>query len=97
MSITQLIWFREDRPAWEDPNELINALMDDCVFDDFLRDCNYSFTDQQRQTAHKFMAELKLFLDTAPDVLDSAETFNHPQWLVIQNAATDFVIAFTKS
>ena len=87
-------WFREDRPTWENPNEVINALMDDCIFEDFLRDCDYSFTNEQRRGAHRFVTELNRFLDSQPGVLDSVETFHSAQWLKMQNAAQMFVSAF---
>jgi hypothetical protein len=90
-------WFREDRPAWENPNEAVNILMDDCVFELFLQDCDYSLTEQQRRSGHLLMQELNLFLETTPKFLDSAETFSHPQWLIVQSSANDFVSRFTKS
>jgi hypothetical protein len=37
-------WFRKDRPAWENPNELICVLFDDAVFELFLVDCAYSLS-----------------------------------------------------
>ena len=90
-------WFREDRLAWENPNEVVNALMDDCLFELFLQDCDYSFTEQQRRAGYLLMEEVNHFLETTPNVLDSAETFSPPQWLIVQSSANDFVNAFTKS
>jgi hypothetical protein len=67
-------WLREDRPAWENPNEIINALFDDVQFELFLKDCDFSFTESQRETARSLSVTLNEFLDNTPEWLEPIET-----------------------
>jgi hypothetical protein len=90
-------WLRDDRPAWENPNEVINVLIDDCLFDLFLADCDYSFTDIQRVAAQEFSNNLHSFLDQAPQSLDPLETLRDHKWKETRVAARKFVTAFTSS
>ena len=87
-------WLRDDRPAWENPNEVINTLADDYQFDLFLQDCAYSFSDQQHQVATDFSIKLNHFLNENPGPLRAKETLNDPRWIDLQVSAMVFVAAF---
>ena len=84
-------WFREDRPAWENPNEMICVLLDDSVFDHFLTDCAFSFSDRQQQSAQDFSITLNRFLNEMPQDLDPHDTFQDPRWEEVRIAARSFV------
>jgi hypothetical protein len=87
-------WLRDDRPAWENPNEVVNVLMDDCQFDLFLQDYSFSFSGQQHQAAADFSKTLNRFLDESPNSLEAEETLNDPRWKGVQPSAIVFVAAF---
>jgi hypothetical protein len=87
-------WLRDDRPAWENPNEVINTLVDDYQFDLFLQDCAYSFSDQQHQAATDFSIKLNHFFNENPGPLEAEETLNDPRWIDLQASAMVFVAAF---
>jgi hypothetical protein len=88
-------WLRDDRPAWENPNEVINVLTDDSQFNLFLTDCAYSFSDQQRQAAEDFSTKLNRFVNDTPESLGSKDTLNDPRWEEIRTSANTFVAAFS--
>jgi hypothetical protein len=88
-------WFREDRPAWEHPNEMICVLFDDSVFDDFLTDCAFSFSDRQQQSAQIFSTTINRFLNETPQNLDPHGTFHDPRWEEVRITARAFVAAFS--
>jgi hypothetical protein len=90
-------WLRDDRPAWESPNEVVSVLIDDSQFDLFLQDCAYSFSDQQQRSAADFSTKLNHFLDASPNSLDPKETLDDPRWEDVQSSANVFVAAFTPS
>ncbi|WP_353062951.1 hypothetical protein RBB77_16885 [Tunturibacter psychrotolerans] len=87
-------WLQDDRPAWEDPNEVVSVLVDDCVFNLFLQDCAFSFSDQQHEAAANFSLTLNSFLNEAPEILEAEETLNDPRWQDVQSSAIGFVAAF---
>jgi hypothetical protein len=87
-------WFHEDRPAWENPNELINALFDDSVFELFLVDCAYSLSSEQLVAGNELLTKLNSFNTQMPDPLDSLATFNDPRWQEIAIGARHFVASF---
>ena len=87
-------WLRDDRPAWENPNEAICVLVDDCVFELFLQDCAFSFSNEQHQAATDFSIKLNRFLNETPKFLEAEETLNDPRWKDVQLSAIVFVAAF---
>jgi len=87
-------WLRDNRPAWESPNEVISVLVDDCLFELFLQDCAFSFSDEQHQTAADFSIKLNHFLNENPGSLEAEETLNDPRWIDLQVSAMVFVAAF---
>lgn len=92
-------WFRDDRPPWENPIELICSL-DDVVFDQFLENCAFSFTDQQVQAVQDFSLKLRLFESESQCAnleLDSWEVFHSPLWQDLSQAARRLVAAFAVS
>jgi hypothetical protein len=68
-------WFREDRPAWENPNELICDFFDGVLFELFLEDCAFSLSAEQLHAGQCLLSQLNDFLTATPDTLDSVETF----------------------
>jgi hypothetical protein len=90
-------WLREDRPAWENPNEIINVLFDDVRFELFLKDCDFSFTESQRETAQSLSIMLNEFLDNTPQWLEPIETLKDQRWEEIRIAARNCVVAFSAS
>ena len=88
-------WFREDRPAGENPDEVICVLFDDSQFELFLIDCDFSLSDRQREAGRSLLSKLNHFLDNTPKSLDPLETINDPRWEEIQVAARHFVAMFS--
>jgi hypothetical protein len=87
-------WLRDDRPARENPDEIICSLCDDCLFELFLADCDFSFTVPQREAAQDLSSKMNQFLANTPQSLNPFETLRDPRWEVIQVAARNFVAAF---
>jgi len=72
-------WLRDDRPAWENPNEVINVLMDESQFDLFLTDCAYNFSDEQHRAAKDLSGKLNRFINDTPQSLDPGNLLNDPR------------------
>src|ERR1700756_2078995 len=87
-------WFREDHPAWENPNELLCALFDDSLFELFLVDCAHSLSSEQLEAGNELLTKLNSFDTQMPKHLDSLATFHNPQWQEIRISARSFVATF---
>jgi hypothetical protein len=87
-------WLRDDRPAWENPNEAVNALFDDVIFELFLVDCDFSFNEPQRKAAQLLLNKLHDFLHNTPQSLDSEKVLNDPRWQEVRIAAGNFATKF---
>lgn len=87
-------WRAPDRHAWECPDEWINVIFDDCVFDLFLEQYGEGFSGEQRVAAFGVRDALKAFCDGTPQVLEPAVTLADPRWELVRQKATEFVCAF---
>jgi hypothetical protein len=87
-------WRAPDRYAWECPDELINVVFDDCVFDLFLEKYAPTFSEEQRTAAFGFRETLNDLCHATPQALDSAATLVDPRWDQVRHKAAEFVCAF---
>lgn len=87
-------WLAPDRYAWECPDELINVIFDDSVFEGFLGQYAGTFSEDQRGAAFGLRDTLNAFCDATPPTLDSAATLADPWWKLVRQRAAEFVCAF---
>jgi hypothetical protein len=87
-------WFREDRPAWENPDELICVFFDDSLFELFLVDCAYSLSSEQLVAGNELSGQLTSFNEQMQGRLDPVATFHDPRWEKIRVSARNFVATF---
>jgi hypothetical protein len=87
-------WLSPDAYAWEKPTELINVLMDDCLFDVFLKEYDATFSEEQRTAANGFRDELTRYCETTSELLEPAQVLADPRWEAIRQMAATLVAAF---
>jgi hypothetical protein len=87
-------WLAPDAYAWERPEELINVLFDDSVFDLFIEEFGVGFRDAQRDAALRLKKEVDDFCDVTPDYLDPAQVLADSRWESIRKRAREFIAAF---
>ncbi len=86
-------WLAPDARAWERPEELI-CVIDDCVFDGFLRDYFSTFTPDQKIAAVEFQDEFSHYCEVTPGELNPSEVLADPRWEKVRQKASAFVSAF---
>jgi hypothetical protein len=84
-------WTKNDRPAWENPNEVINVLFDDSSFELFLTDCAFSLSELQLIAGQDLLHKLNNFLANTPQSLDATTTLADPDWKIVRITARRFV------
>jgi hypothetical protein len=88
-------WLAPDAYAWERPEEEINVLMDDSVFEGFLEKFGATFSLAQATTATALCDAVNAFCNPAPDdFLNPAEVLADPRWHDIRQKARSFISAF---
>jgi hypothetical protein len=92
--VSERRWLAADAYKWEQPGELINVIVDDFLFEDFLQEFVPTFSDEQRTAAFEFWDELNGFCNTTPRSLDSAEVLADPRWDAVRHKSAAFVTAF---
>jgi hypothetical protein len=90
----ELRWTAPDRYAWERPEEVINVLLDDSVFEGFLEKYASSFSDQQRQAAFQLRDAMNKYCDDTPTWLEPSEVLADARWEAIRQDAAEFIVAF---
>ena len=90
----EIRWLAPDAYAWERPEELINVLVDDCVFEGFLNEYASTFSEEQRGAAFALRDELNRFCDATPPSLDPVQVLVDQRWESIRQRATTFIQAF---
>jgi hypothetical protein len=90
----ELRWLATDAYAWERPEELINVLLDDCVFEGFIEECAPTFSAEQCDAACGLRDELNRYCNATPQWLDPAEVLVDPRWESIRRRAEAFAAAF---
>jgi hypothetical protein len=87
------LWPNPNFP-WEQPNELVNSLFDDCQFETFVESNQPNFSAEQRASSNELLNEFQRFLASSPNNLDPSETLIDPRWEAIRSSAAKFAIAF---
>jgi hypothetical protein len=87
-------WLAMDALAWENPNELICSLFDDCVFDGFLAEFGSTFSAEQRSASFRLRGALDDFSNATPRVLDASEVLADPRWVNVRDQARAFISIF---
>lgn len=87
-------WRAPDRFAWEHPDEVINVLMDDCVFELFVELYCGTFTQTQLASAMALRDRVKSLCDSAPHDLRPDEMLTNPDWNDVRASAQDCVAEF---
>jgi hypothetical protein len=90
----ELRWMAPDAHAWERPEELINVLFDDSVFEGFLEEYSSTFSAEQRRIAFKLRDDINRYCGTTLIKLDPQEVLADPRWETIRQEAAAFVAAF---
>lgn len=80
--------------SWEQPNELVNSLFDDCLFEAFVERNQQNFTAEQRASSNDLLHEFQGFLAATPETLDPIDTLTDPRWQSIRSSAARFTMAF---
>jgi hypothetical protein len=87
-------WMSPDLQAWERPEELINVLFDDSVFEGFLEEYASSFSTEQRRIAFDLRNTMNSYCDATSSYLDPKEVLADPRWEAIRQKASAFVHVF---
>ena len=86
--------WRHPNFSWENPNELICCLFDDCMFKEFVEHHEATFSAEQRLASNELVGELQKFLAATPKTLAPDETLKDPGWRLIQRNAARFAETF---
>jgi len=86
-------WLREDRYAWENPDELLCVVFDDALFERYLTDCAFSLSVAQREAGADLLSKLNSLNESTPRKLDPKRTLQDQRWAEIRVAALRFVEA----
>jgi len=87
-------WRAADRSAWEYPDELINVLMDDCVFQGFVDEYFPAFSQEQLRSATALVERVKSYCDHVPNETRAEDLLADPNWEEVRASAREFVLAF---
>jgi hypothetical protein len=87
-------WLAPDAYAWENPNELICCVADDCNFELFLTEFAPTFSREQQKAALNFTREFDSFCNSTPQVLTARDVLSDPRWQEVRHRAAEFVTAF---
>lgn len=87
-------WLAPNVHTWERPEELINVLFDDSVFEGFLEEYASSFSLEQRRIAFDLRNAMYSYCDATSAYLDPQEVLVDPQWEAIRQKASAFVKVF---
>ena len=83
------------RFPWEQPNELVNSLFNDCLFEEFVQSQRRRFSGEEKTSADDLLCQLRTFLAATPNSLDPIATLSDPRWQSIRESAMRFVATFT--
>jgi hypothetical protein len=76
------------------PDEVYQALMEDCTADLFFETYGKMLTEEQMQCWHDLKGQLTSYYDRMSLYPDPAQVLNDPAWEVVRQAAARFVVAF---
>ena len=87
-------WLAPDAYAWERPEEEINVLMDDSVFEGFIEGFEATFSLAQSNAIVAFHDAVNAYCEATPGRLDPAEVLADPRWQELRQKADAFIAAF---
>lgn len=73
------------------PDELINQLFGDYLFESFIESKEAGLSENQQSAARAFSATLKEFCDQTPQILDPREVIEDPRWMRIRRDAASLL------
>ena len=85
-SYQRLAWFNRHAEV-SSPDELINQLFDDYLFEDFIESQEVDLPRNARDAARAFSVSLSAFCDQTPQILDPREIIDDPRWTRIRQEA----------
>lgn len=69
-------WLASDRHVWERPEELINVILDDQLFERWVQQFDSTLSDKQRAAAIGLRDELISYCDATPQCLDPTQVLS---------------------
>lgn len=83
-------WFEEKNGAFS-PEELINQLFNDYLFDEFIEDAENELSPEQKKLAVEFSTQLRQFCRETPVFLDPKKIICDPRWASIRIQASNLL------
>jgi hypothetical protein len=87
-------WLAPDSYAWERPEEDINVLMDDRVFEGFIGTFGATFSPAQTNAATALHDAVNAYSEASPRFQNPAEVLADPRWHDIRLKARAFIEEF---
>jgi hypothetical protein len=87
-------WLSTDRRAWEHPDELINVLRDDYVFDGFIDEYAPTFSQMQLRSAIALVESVNSYCKNVPNEIQAQDLLADPNWEDVRARAREFVLSF---
>ena len=87
-------WSAPDAKPWENPGELLCAVFDDHLLNEFIAEHSPSFSAQQLEAATTFKSALVRHRALSPKKLIAEDVLVDPEWQLVRHAAARFVAVF---
>ena len=81
--------------ATSSPDELYQALMEDCTFDLFFQMYGQGLTGEQLRSSKELRSLLEEYYDKIPTAPNPKRVLDDPEWNLVRQAAAGFVRAFS--
>ena len=88
-------WFSGGRVV-SSPDEVYQALMEDCTFDLFFQTYGKTFSEEQARCWGELRAGLEKYYDRLPASTDAHYVLNDPEWDSVRRSAQSFVRTFNE-